>query len=104
MEEGGTTGGVKKTEKRNECPRVFLRGRCLFDCEAKEAPEPSQAGWSSDSSLTSRGPEVNTENDLLSPAQLKTKRRGHLTDVFFFWGVNQFVAEVTRNDGGGHFR
>ena len=52
-------------------------------------------------SLTSHSPEVNTEDDLLSPAQLKTKRgcgRGRLMDVS---GVTQVVAEVICRGGGG---
>lgn len=88
-------GGSRKMRKETSARGCFYAAAACSTVKSKEAPEASQAGWSSDSSLTSRGPEVNTENDLLSPAQLKTKRRGHLTDVFFFWGCESVCC-------GGH--
>lgn len=80
----------QKKQKENERLEAFLRSRCLFDCKVKGG-SGGLFGWLTlkpqwtDLSLTLCRPEVNTENDPLSPAQLKTKRdcgRGHLMDVF----------------------
>lgn len=52
---------------------------------------------------------MNTENDLLSPAQLETERdcgRGHLTDVSrvgWRWLLRSVVV-AERGGGGGYFR
>lgn len=82
-----------KTEGVKRAWGCFLSSHCLFDCEVKGG-SGGLFGWltlkpqRADLSLTLHGPEVNTQNDLLSPVQLKTKRdcgRGRLTDVTRVW-------------------
>lgn len=75
----------QEKEKEKKGLRAVLSSLCWFDCEVKEDSGglfgrlTLKPQWTH-LSLTSPRLEVNTENDLFSPAQLKTKRncgRGH---------------------------
>lgn len=99
-----------KTEEVKRAWGCFLSSRCLFDCEVKGG-SGGLFGWltlkphRTDLSLTSRRPEVNTQNDLLSPVQLKTKRdrgRGRWTDVSRVW--LRWLLRSIAVAGGGAFQ